>query len=170
MKWQPLKRSELNLPPPKQHLEETVKQHKALYKCANKKLTGKQVRKRAKKAIKELLKDEIWVNNLYQVNVDRTDKHWTHLSIKRLGKETLQGSAWQHFQWIKNQLVGEEYEGVELYPAESRLINTANQYHIWVMKHPFPEAFVPCGWNEGRVTYSKSNHGSKQTLESFNER
>ena len=167
MAWQPLKKGKLDLPPPEQHLKDTIAQHKKLYNANSDrpKLSGKQLRKKAKASIRDLLKDEIWVNNLYQVNVDRSDKYWIHLSIKRLGKETLQGSAWQHFQWIKNQLVGEEYEGLELYPAESRLINTANQYHLWVMKYPFPKGFIPCGWNEGRVTYDKSNYGSKQTLE-----
>ena len=167
MAWELLKRSELNLPSKEQHLKDTIAQHKILYKANSDrpKLSGKQLRKRAKASIKSLSKDEIWVNNLYQVNVNREDKQWIHLSIKRLGKETLQGSAWQHFQWIKNQLIGEEHEGIELYPAESRLVNTANQYHLWVMKHPFPNGFIPCGWNECRVLYSESSHGSKQTLE-----
>jgi hypothetical protein len=166
MEWQPLKRGKLKLPPEDQHLKETIKQHKALYKANGMKATGKQIRKRAKESIKRLLSDEIWINDLYQVNVDRkTYDNWIHLSIKRRGKETIQGSAWQHFQWIKNQLVGEEYEALELYPAESRMVNTVNQYHLWVMKHPFPEACIPCGWNEGRLIYDKSSYGSKQTLE-----
>ena len=29
-------------------------------------------------------------------------------------------------------IVGEEHEGFEVYPAESRLVDTANQYHLWV--------------------------------------
>lgn len=165
MEWQSLKRTELNVPPEKEHIKQSAQQIKAMCKANGIKKTGKQIRKLANKSVKQLLRDEIWVNDLYQVNVDRSDKHWVHLSIKRLDKEQIDYSKWQHFQWIKNQLVGEEYEGLELYPAESRLVNTANQYHVWVMNHPFPEAFIPCGWNEGRVLYDKSNNGSKQTLE-----
>jgi hypothetical protein len=48
---------------------------------------------------------------------------------------------WRDFQRIKNELVGEEAEGVELYPAESRLVDTINHYHLWV----FPEHRFPFG-------------------------
>jgi hypothetical protein len=34
---------------------------------------------------------------------------------------------WRDLQRIKNQLVGPECEAVELYPAESRKVDTANQ-------------------------------------------
>ena len=40
---------------------------------------------------------------------------------------------WRDFQEIKNDLVGRECEGVELYPAESRKVDGANQFHIWVI-------------------------------------
>jgi hypothetical protein len=64
------------------------------------------------------------------------------LSIKRIDK----GAArdWRHFQEIKNMIVGPEHEGVELFPAESRLTDTANQYHLWVLRSPtlrFPFGF-----------------------------
>lgn len=39
---------------------------------------------------------------------------------------------WREFQRIKNEVVGPEREAVELYPAESRLVDTANEYHLWV--------------------------------------
>lgn len=39
---------------------------------------------------------------------------------------------WREFQRIKNELCGPEREAVELYPAESRLVDTANEYHLWV--------------------------------------
>jgi hypothetical protein len=45
-------------------------------------------------------------------------------------------------QRIKNELVGKEHEAVELYPAESRKVDSSNQYHLWVLvekglKFPF---------------------------------
>jgi len=51
-----------------------------------------------------------------------------HLSIKRLDKHPVRD--WRHFQRIKNELIGEENEAVELYPAQSRLVDTTNQYHL----------------------------------------
>jgi len=56
------------------------------------------------------------------------------LSIKRNDKETIHD--WREFQEIKNELVGRECEGIELYPAESRVMDTANQYHLWVIDDP----------------------------------
>lgn len=53
-----------------------------------------------------------------------------HLSIKRLDREPI--TDWRHKQEIKNMIVGPEFEGVELFPAESRCVDTANQYHLWV--------------------------------------
>jgi hypothetical protein len=51
---------------------------------------------------------------------------------------------------MKNQLVGEENEGFEIYPAESKLVDTANQFHIWV----FDDVTVrfPLGFQERCVT------------------
>lgn len=53
-----------------------------------------------------------------------------HLSIKRQDREPV--TDWRHKQEIKNMLVGPEFEAVELFPAESRVVDTANQYHLWV--------------------------------------
>jgi len=77
--------------------------------------------------------DEIWLNSHYQVNVRRISKPagWpcdmVHLSIKRIDKHPVHD--WRHFQWIKNELVGEENEAIEIFPAESRMVDTSNQYH-----------------------------------------
>lgn len=85
--------------------------------------------------------DEIWHNGLYQVMIQRNvpsdiegwpAMHW--LSIKRVDKDWIHD--WRHLQRIKNELIGEEFEAVELYPAESRLVDTANQYHLWALTAP----------------------------------
>lgn len=79
-------------------------------------------------------KQEVFLNDTYQVNIDRSHQKFIWLSIKRRDKQPV--TDWRHKQIIKNQLVGEEHEAVELYPAESRLVDTANQYHLWVAKDP----------------------------------
>src|SRR6516164_7566855 len=53
----------------------------------------------------------------------------THLSICRIDRKPIHD--WRELQEIKNALVGPEHEAVELYPAESRLVDTANQFHLW---------------------------------------
>lgn len=85
----------------------------------------------------------IYKNDTYQVIKEPHDTSPTHLSIKRLDKESIHD--WRDLQQIKNELCGEECEAVEIYPAESRLVDAANQYHLWV----FPEGFrIPFGYQE----------------------
>lgn len=91
--------------------------------------------------------DEIWLNEVYQVNVRRLEDGTVHLSIKRIDKQPC--NDWRDFQEIKNQLVGRECEAVQLYPAESRVVDTANQYHLWCSSNP--KFRFPLGWNAGRV-------------------
>jgi len=42
-----------------------------------------------------------------------------------------------HFQQIKNEIIGPEYEATELYPAESRLVDSSEEYHLWVRTSPY---------------------------------
>lgn len=76
---------------------------------------------------------DIYANDIYHCVVRDMDDY-THLSIKR--HDRLPIHNWQHMQQIKNDICGEEREGVELYPAMSRIIDTSNQYHLWVFYVP----------------------------------
>src|SRR5690606_20517486 len=54
--------------------------------------------------------------------------------FKVLGISAIDETArpdWREFQQLKNYLVGEEWEGVELYPAESRLVDPSNRFYLW---------------------------------------
>jgi hypothetical protein len=97
------------------------------------KSTGRSIHavQRAFEDIRE--NEDVYMNDVYQVNVRRIETPFgkmAWLSIKRLDK--LSVHDWRDFQEIKNQLVGKENEGVELYPAESRRVDTSNQYHLFV--------------------------------------
>ncbi len=101
----------------------------------------------------------IFLNNKYQVAVrpcETPSGLMVHLSIKR--RDKLPIHDWRDLQRIKNELVGPEAEGVELYPAESRLVDSANQFHIFC----FPEAAFPFGFHEGRLVTEAGANGSKQ--------
>lgn len=74
---------------------------------------------------------DIYVNDIYHCIV-REHPDYTHLSIKRL--DILPIHNWRHMQQIKNDISGDEREGVELYPAMSRIVDAANQYHLWVFR------------------------------------
>lgn len=95
----------------------------------------------------------LWVNGTYQVEVDTASElvhpgflPLIHLSIKRIDRQPIHD--WRDLQEIKNQLVGPEHEGMELYPAESRLVDTSNQYHLFVLKD---EGRLPFGWTVRKV-------------------
>lgn len=121
-------------------------------------------RKEAKIQYNRLKADEIWVNDQYQVNIDYDTQHGfgekielTHLSIKRLDKEPIHD--WRDLQEIKNLLTDPEREALEIYPAESRLLDTANQFHLWVLP---VGATIPCGFWARAVTGKSPSGGGKQ--------
>lgn len=103
--------------------------------------------------------EEIWINEKYQVAAIRIDDPtfgpMMQINIRRRDGNVIMRD-WREFQDIKNQLAGPECEGMELYPAESRVIDTANKYHIWCILDPNKR--IPIGWHNGRdVRYNKSN-------------
>jgi hypothetical protein len=84
---------------------------------------------------------QTWENDTYIVRVYH-EPPFIQLDISRKDEKPCEN--WRHFQQIKNELVGPEFEAVELYPAETRLVDTANQYHLWVYADPnyrFPFGF-----------------------------
>lgn len=105
---------------------------------------------------------EYWINDLYQVQVRRDpEKGVAHLNIRRRDGKAIYRD-WRHFQWIKNQLVGEECEAIELYPAESRLVDASNKYHLFCATDP---AFrFPFGFTERDVDYTRGgdSNGTRQ--------
>jgi hypothetical protein len=77
-----------------------------------------------------------WGNDSYRV-LRVKSKPWdgrpmVQFSIKRHDGKPID-PPWRDKQEIKNQLVGNECEGMELYPAESRKNDQDNQYHLWVI-------------------------------------
>jgi hypothetical protein len=98
-----------------------------------------------------LRRQTVFANERFQVNVqlvgspfgpEAGDVLW--LSIKRRDRQPMHD--WRVLQAIKNAIVGEEHEGFEIYPAESRLVDTANQYHLWVFVDP--RVRLPVGFRE----------------------
>lgn len=77
------------------------------------------------------------INSRYQVAVYLRGElppfgHIVHLSIKVHDKQA--HHDWRDLQRIKNEICGPECDAVEIYPAESKLVDTANQYHLTVFR------------------------------------
>jgi hypothetical protein len=103
----------------------------------------------------------VWKNSLFTVFVHDVESGdgWPamlQLSIRRNDRAPI--DDWRAMQRIKNEIVGPENEAVELYPAESRLVDTANQYHLWVLVDP--RARFPFGFR-GRLV-SETTIGKSQ--------
>ncbi len=84
----------------------------------------------------------MWINNRYVVIRKEMKDGFTWLSIRHVDRKPIRD--WRHFQRIKNELCGEDREGFELYPCEERLVDEANQYHLWVLP---PGQRMPVGWD-----------------------
>ena len=127
-------------------------------------LTARQ----AAEQLQRMREQIVFMNDTYQVNVTYIqakpfgvktgDIVW--LSVKRLDKEAIHD--WRDLQRIKNELVGPENEAFEIYPAESRLVDTANQYHLWCFRDPAVR--LPVGFFERSVDGEKAAEsvGAKQ--------
>ena len=93
--------------------------------------------------------EHVWRNSRYQVNQDTFPAEGvpapgvTCLSIKRVDKKPIDVNHWRELQRIKNAICGPEREAVEIFPAESRLVDSSNQYYLWV----YPEGVrLPFGF------------------------
>ena len=112
-------------------------------------------RDQAKREYRRKLRTKIYESPKYIVHVTLPEKkdEATHVSIRRRDRRSV--TSWRDFQDIKNQLCGPEREAVEMYPAESRLVDGANQYHLWVA--PEGNRF-PFGFDEGRQVDYQPTH------------
>jgi hypothetical protein len=85
---------------------------------------------------------EVWVNDRYTVIVERfADGSVFHLSIRRSDRGPARD--WRDFMQIKDDIAGPEAEAVELYPGRSRVVDSANQFHLWFLPggKPFPVGY-----------------------------
>ena len=105
-----------------------------------------------------------YVSGLYHVAVDTGTEHqfgelgeveFWHLSIKRHDRKPM--NDWREMQRIKTEICGADAEAVQLYPAEERVVDTANQYHLYVLRG----TRFPFGFPTGART-DNENGGSKQ--------
>ena len=99
----------------------------------------------------------VLVNSRYQVVESEVDApqwpggHVTWLSVKRHDRDWIHD--WRELQRIKNEVCGPEREGLEMFPAESRLVDSSNQYHLWVL----PKGFhFPFGLSDHRLVMDES--------------
>ncbi len=101
-------------------------------------------------AIREHLATKIFTNNRYAVFVRtfiaRDGRKMMHLSIKHNDRSVI--DDWRDLQRIKNIFAGPDVDAVQVFPRESRLVDTSNQYHLWCFMDGAP---LPYGYEERNV-------------------
>ena len=78
----------------------------------------------------------MWENDVYygtlrtyKTGCALTGGAWAVIGIT--AKDESARHDWREFQQIKNSLLGDEWEVVEIYPAESRLKDPSNRFYLW---------------------------------------
>lgn len=79
---------------------------------------------------------EVWANRWYECSVRHygagfpiDDSPYLLLGITHVSQRAVHD--WRDFQRIKNDICGEEWEGLELYPSESRLVDPSNRFYLF---------------------------------------
>ncbi len=112
--------------------------------------------------------DEVWTNDVYQVFVYRGEKvphamgiEVTWLSFKRHDRAPIHD--WRDIQTIKNQVTNPEFDAIEIYPRESRLVDESNQFHLWVFTGG---EYFPCGFlNRSTLTKKQVEQMNKGAIQ-----
>ncbi len=86
-------------------------------------------------------------NQIYSVQFFRHKTKWgnvVRLIIRRHDGKA--GIPWPHRQRIKNELIGEDWTAIEVFPPENQVVDEANCYHLWVLPQ---QMTLPFGlWND----------------------
>ncbi len=129
-------------------------------------------RRNIKRRKRDFSRADIWANDIYEAEVrtrigigpyddppetySRINAKTSWLSIKRYDRQPIKD--WRDLQAIKNDICGPEAEGLEIYPAESRKVDMANQYHMFVVY----DGHVPFGFNYGKPEVDYDGHFLKK--------
>jgi hypothetical protein len=138
--------------------QEIMQQMKQLAKSVNKSIAELAPWTPFERAedVPELPDNIIFLNSRYQVNMRKVCcpppfNDGIEISIKTRDRTPFHN--WRDLQRIKNELIGPEIEVVELFPAESRLVDTANQYYLFAFPwNDFPGHKFPFGFTERFVS------------------
>ena len=120
---------------------------------------------------------DTFVNSRYIVHVYppvRQAEGWprlVHLSIRHIHNIAI--TDFRDFQRIKTELVHAKAEAVQIFPSEERLVDSCNQYHLFVFvpddfdpSNPdsasWGEAVLPIGYFYGRDVTPAQAEGANQ--------
>lgn len=77
---------------------------------------------------------------------------WALIGISRCDETCARD--WRDLQRIKDDLCGPEWEAVEVFPSESRLVDPSNRFYLWA----YPFGTLPMGLRPAKVVLSRSEN------------
>jgi hypothetical protein len=77
----------------------------------------------------------IYQNDIYRAQLTLSAEGGAHIAIQRIDMAKILRD-WEHFQQIKNELLGEDCEAIEFYPAQDEMFNFTNTYHLYGWPDP----------------------------------
>ncbi len=136
---QPFVRTELKKVSWKEYLKDYRKHNVSNH--LNLSYNTKAQKQRLRQTYDQHMRQEIYVNDIYQVNIDRKAEDncdircdldigliWISFKRKDKKKELMD---YDILMDIKKQLVGEEYQALMILPPKSQNVDAANQYHYF---------------------------------------
>jgi hypothetical protein len=81
------------------------------------------------------VKEEYLINDEYRILIAETEE-FLHIRIRRLDDKPI--TEYQLFQDIKNEFIGKDKVGVQVFPKVGDYIDNTNTYHIfhWMKNEP----------------------------------
>lgn len=87
--------------------------------------------------------NEVFVDEkrMYCVMIRPVETEWGTVEHACIRNTPCTDIPWAEKQRIKNEIFGKERIAVEVFPEESKLVDEANLYHIWVLPEGFKMPF-----------------------------
>lgn len=92
-----------------------------------------------------------WCNELNLALIDSTKNYcvlirkvqtdWGEVEHACMRNKDGSDIPWAEKQRIKNELFGPDITAIEVFPAESNLVDEANMYHLWVLPQGYKLPF-----------------------------
>jgi hypothetical protein len=89
---------------------------------------------------------EVWLSHTYMVQLFIEPSGWMRLGICNRTQTEI-ATSWSQIQSIKNDIIGEDQDAIEIYPAEQDLVNHAPMR--WLCIPPAGRLDLPCVWRKG---------------------
>ena len=148
------------------HTDERVKQHKDHLKKNGIRMTFKEAKRDLQDQLDEAVTTEPFEDCMVTVRTgdqlrgrgvlhgptEEFNDGCMMISFKKMDDSTM--ISWQQKQRIKNHFAGEEREAFEIFPSVHRLMDTANQYHLWVLP---AGSQIPFGWTVSNTEKVKAS-------------